>query len=136
MLNVEAELSWAGGDAGVKPTPNEDGVTVSLEDPAHQEQVEREFRQAGPIEYAAGSGRGRVALAGVLGVRRPPVVLELFLLSVPDTLGYTSERPRLTPARSIRPTIRPDMEVGNRDEGASPLVKESRGWDSNPQPTD
>ncbi len=88
MLNVEAELSWAGEYVGVVIL-NEDGVTVSLEDPAHQEQVEREFRQAGPVEYAAGSGEGELHWLefSKFGGRR---WFEKVLRRL-DTLGYTSE---------------------------------------------
>ena len=34
----------------------EDGVKVALEDPALQEQIERAFRDAGPVGYAARHG--------------------------------------------------------------------------------
>jgi hypothetical protein len=88
MLNMEAELSWAGEYVGVVIL-NEDGVTVSLEDPAQQEQVEREFRDAGPIEYAAGYGEGEVHWLEFsrFGGRR---WFEKVLRRL-DTLGYTSE---------------------------------------------
>jgi hypothetical protein len=88
MLNMEAELSWAGEYVGVVIL-NEDGVTVSLEDPAQQEQVEREFRDAGPIEYAAGYREGEVHWLEFsrFGGRR---WFEKVLRRL-DTLGYTSE---------------------------------------------
>ncbi|MGZ5294081.1 MAG: hypothetical protein ACXWZU_03355 [Actinomycetota bacterium] len=57
---MQAELARAGDYVGVV-TLTEDGVKVDLEDPALQEQVVRAFRDAGPVEYAAGHGeRGDV----------------------------------------------------------------------------
>jgi len=52
---MQAELSRAGEYVGVVMLV-EDGVLVELEDPAHREEVERAFRDAGPIEYVAGYG--------------------------------------------------------------------------------
>jgi hypothetical protein len=85
---MEAELSWAGEYVGVVIL-NEDGVTVSLVDPAHQEQVEREFREAGPIEHAPEHGEGEVRWLDFssFGGRR---WFEKVLRRL-DTLGYTSE---------------------------------------------
>jgi hypothetical protein len=57
---MQAELARAGDYVGVVIL-TEDGVKVDLEDPAQQEQVERAFRDAGPVEYAPGHGeRGEV----------------------------------------------------------------------------
>jgi len=57
--------------------------------PARQEQVEREFREAGPIEYAAGYGEGELHWLefSKFGGRR---WFEKVLRRL-DTLGYTSE---------------------------------------------
>lgn len=54
---MQAELTRAGGFVGVAIL-TEDGVKVALEDPALQEQVERAFRAAGPLGYAADLGEG------------------------------------------------------------------------------
>jgi hypothetical protein len=88
MLDMEAELSWAGEYVGVVIL-NEDGVTVSLVDPAHQEQVEREFREAGPVEHAPGNREGEVRWLDFsnFGGRR---WFEKVLRRL-DTLGYTWE---------------------------------------------
>jgi hypothetical protein len=88
MLNMQAELSWAGEYVGVVIL-KEDGVTVTLEDPAQQEQVEREFREAGPVGYAAGTGAGELRWPefSTFGGRR---WFEKVLRRL-DTLGYTSE---------------------------------------------
>ena len=56
---MQAELWRAGEYVGVVIL-TEDGVTVDLEDPAQQEQVERVFREAGPTAYDAGYGEGEV----------------------------------------------------------------------------
>ncbi len=51
---MQAELSRQGKYVGVVILNENGTVTVDLEDPAQQEEVEREFRDAGPLEYAAG----------------------------------------------------------------------------------
>lgn len=56
---MEAELSRAGEYVGVVVL-SEDGVSIDLEDPAHREQVEQVFREAGPHELLAGYAEGEL----------------------------------------------------------------------------
>ena len=54
MRGMQAELSRAGEFVGIVILTEDGKVTIDLENPAQQEEVEREFRDAGPLEYAAG----------------------------------------------------------------------------------